>query len=177
MHASGGSPCHSSAKPHLLRACLPLMAPFRTMLLTSQSGLRRLGPRAHGVPVYPPGCYHILPHRFHGAQRGTSGGCWAHLMPGVRCFGEAKGLYYGKANHCGRGLPCRCTCMQTCMLPVLSPLTGCQPKAVQSNIPCATPRSVGISGNCCPADGRRSSSKATVGRCITLNMPLAKWQG
>ena len=34
MHASGDSPWHSSAKHHLLRACLPLMVPFRTMLLT-----------------------------------------------------------------------------------------------------------------------------------------------
>ena len=28
-------PCHSSAKHHLLEACLPRMAPFRSMLLTS----------------------------------------------------------------------------------------------------------------------------------------------
>ena len=34
MRASGDSPWRSSAKRHLLRACLPLMAPFRTMLLT-----------------------------------------------------------------------------------------------------------------------------------------------
>jgi hypothetical protein len=35
IHASRDSPCHSSAKHHLLGACLPLMAPFRSMLLTS----------------------------------------------------------------------------------------------------------------------------------------------
>ena len=34
MHASRESPCHSSAKHHILRACLPRMAPFRAMLLT-----------------------------------------------------------------------------------------------------------------------------------------------
>jgi hypothetical protein len=39
MHASGDSPCHSSAKHHLLGACLPRMAPFRSMLLTLESGL------------------------------------------------------------------------------------------------------------------------------------------
>jgi len=34
MHALGDSPCHFLAKHHVLRACLPLMAPFRAMLLT-----------------------------------------------------------------------------------------------------------------------------------------------
>jgi hypothetical protein len=43
MHASGDSPYRSSAKHHLLRACLSLMAPFRSMLLTLQSGLQSLG--------------------------------------------------------------------------------------------------------------------------------------
>src|SRR5262249_29556848 len=38
-HASGDSPCHLSAKHHLLEASLLLMIPFRAMLLTSQSGL------------------------------------------------------------------------------------------------------------------------------------------
>jgi len=33
MHASGDSPWHSSAKHHVLRACFPLMAPFRTCFL------------------------------------------------------------------------------------------------------------------------------------------------
>src|SRR5438094_1921503 len=35
MHASCESPCHLSAKHHVLRTCLPLMTPFRAMLLTS----------------------------------------------------------------------------------------------------------------------------------------------
>jgi len=53
MHASGDSPCHASAKHPLLAACLLLRVSFRVMLLTSQSGLRSLDLRAHGVPVYP----------------------------------------------------------------------------------------------------------------------------
>ena len=40
MHASGDSPCHSSAKRHVLEACFFLMTPFRSMLLTLQSGLQ-----------------------------------------------------------------------------------------------------------------------------------------
>ena len=52
-HASGDSPCHLSAKHHLLEAYLLLMIPFRAMLLTPQSGLWSLGPTAHWVPVYP----------------------------------------------------------------------------------------------------------------------------
>ena len=58
MHASGDSPCHSSAKHHLLGACLPRMAPFRSMLLTPESGLWRFAPRAPWVPVYP----RVFPH-------------------------------------------------------------------------------------------------------------------
>ena len=46
-HASGDSPCHLSAKHHLLEASLLLMIPFRAMLLTPQSGLWSLGPTAH----------------------------------------------------------------------------------------------------------------------------------
>src|SRR5207247_7911437 len=53
MHASCESPCHSSAKRHLLDTCLLLMAPFRSMLLTLQSALKSLAPRARSVPVYP----------------------------------------------------------------------------------------------------------------------------
>src|SRR5438105_3629626 len=53
MHASGDSPCHASTKHPLLAACLLLRVSFRVMLLTSQSGLRSLDLRAHGVPVYP----------------------------------------------------------------------------------------------------------------------------
>ena len=57
-HASGDAPCHSSAKHHLLGACLPRMAPCRSMLLTLESGLWRCAPRAHWVPVYP----RVFPH-------------------------------------------------------------------------------------------------------------------
>jgi len=53
MHASGDSPCHPLAKRYLLGTCLLLIAPFRSMLLTTPSGLRCLAPRAHWVPVYP----------------------------------------------------------------------------------------------------------------------------
>src|SRR5713101_6017355 len=41
MHASGDSPYHSSAKHHILEACFFRMTPFRSMLLTLQSGLQR----------------------------------------------------------------------------------------------------------------------------------------
>src|SRR5262249_11143206 len=52
MHASGDSPWHSSAKHHLLEACFFRMTPFRSMLLTVQSGLHSLAPRAQSVPAY-----------------------------------------------------------------------------------------------------------------------------
>src|SRR5712692_8505894 len=40
LHASCESPWHSLAKHHLLGACFPRMVPFRSMLLTLQSGLK-----------------------------------------------------------------------------------------------------------------------------------------
>jgi hypothetical protein len=52
MHASGDAPYHSSAKHHILAACFFRMTPFRSMLLTLQSGLQRLTPRAQSVPAY-----------------------------------------------------------------------------------------------------------------------------
>ena len=52
MHASGDSPWHSSAKHHILEACFFRMTPFRSMLLTLQSGLQSLAPRAQSVPAY-----------------------------------------------------------------------------------------------------------------------------
>ena len=52
MHASGDSPWHSSAKHHILEACFFRMTPFRSMLLTVQSGLHSLAPRAQSVPAY-----------------------------------------------------------------------------------------------------------------------------
>jgi len=52
LHASGDAPWHSSAKHHLLEACFFRMTPFRSMLLTLQSGLQRLTPRAQSVPAY-----------------------------------------------------------------------------------------------------------------------------
>jgi hypothetical protein len=55
MHASGDSPWHSSAKHHILEACFFRMTPFRSMLLTLQSGLQRLTPRAQSVPAYAQG--------------------------------------------------------------------------------------------------------------------------
>src|SRR5712692_3781618 len=58
MRASGDAPSHLSAKHHLLATYLPLMVSFRGMLLTLQSGLERLTPQAHRVPVYPM----VLPH-------------------------------------------------------------------------------------------------------------------
>src|SRR2546426_2233663 len=52
MHASCESPWHSLAKRHLLGACFPRMAPFRSMLLTLRGGPESLAPRAHQIPVY-----------------------------------------------------------------------------------------------------------------------------
>ena len=52
MHASGDSPWHSSAKHHILEACFFRMTLFRSMLLTVQSGLHSLAPRAQSVPAY-----------------------------------------------------------------------------------------------------------------------------
>jgi hypothetical protein len=51
MHASGDSPWHSSAKHHILEACFFRITPFRSMLLTVQSGLHSLAPRAQSVPA------------------------------------------------------------------------------------------------------------------------------
>ena len=67
--ASGDAPSHLSAKHHLLAPSLRLMVSFRGMLLTLQSGLERLTPQAHRVPVYPT----VLPHSdmsLHGARSG-----------------------------------------------------------------------------------------------------------
>jgi hypothetical protein len=64
MHASGDSPCHASAKRHLLEACFLLIPPFRSMLLTLQSGLESLAPRAHRIPVYPRCFRTFLPAAF-----------------------------------------------------------------------------------------------------------------
>ena len=52
MHASGDSPWHSSAKHHILEACFFRMTPVRSMLLTVQSGLHSLAPRAQSIPAY-----------------------------------------------------------------------------------------------------------------------------
>lgn len=52
MHASGDSPWHSSAKHRILEACFFRTTPFRSMLLTLQSGLKSLAPRAQSVPAY-----------------------------------------------------------------------------------------------------------------------------
>src|SRR5215471_4106955 len=52
LYASGGSPCRSSTKRDILRAYLPLIAPFRSMLLTARGGSCSLAPKVHEVPVY-----------------------------------------------------------------------------------------------------------------------------
>src|SRR6266481_3753758 len=52
MHTSGDSPYYLSAKHGVLRACLPLTAPFRSMLLTLRGGPQCSAPKAHRVPVY-----------------------------------------------------------------------------------------------------------------------------
>src|SRR5262249_47888854 len=52
LYASGDSPCRSSTKRYILRASLPLIAPFRSMLLTARGGSCSLAPKVHEVPVY-----------------------------------------------------------------------------------------------------------------------------
>ena len=51
-HASGDSPWHASAKHHILEAGFCRMTPFGSLLLTVQSGLHSLAPRAQSVPAY-----------------------------------------------------------------------------------------------------------------------------
>ena len=43
---------YATAKHHILEACFFRMTPFRSMLLTLQSGLQRLTPTAQSVPAY-----------------------------------------------------------------------------------------------------------------------------
>src|SRR5262245_61564531 len=52
MQAAGESPRHAYSKRHNLEPCLLRTTPFRRMLLTLQSGLQRLTPRAQSVPAY-----------------------------------------------------------------------------------------------------------------------------
>jgi hypothetical protein len=69
MRASGDLPSHLLAQHHLLATSLRLMVSFRSMRLTLQSGLERLTPQAHRVPVYPT----VFPHSdmaLHGARSG-----------------------------------------------------------------------------------------------------------
>ena len=49
---SGDAPWHASATHHILAAGFFRMTPFRSMLLTVQSGLHRLAPWAQSVPAY-----------------------------------------------------------------------------------------------------------------------------
>src|SRR5215831_7976388 len=67
LRASCESPCHLSAKPHLLDTCLLLMGPFRSMLLTLQGGPQCLAPRAHGEPASPK----VLRHSYRELSRRT----------------------------------------------------------------------------------------------------------
>ena len=66
-HASGDSPWHASAKHHILEACFFRMTPFRSMLLTVQSGLQSLAPRAQSVPAYA----QVLRHSYLALSRRT----------------------------------------------------------------------------------------------------------
>ena len=65
------SPCHLLAKHGLLEACFLRTAPFRSMLLTMQSGLHSLAPRAHRIPCISEAVASILTCRLHGAPRGS----------------------------------------------------------------------------------------------------------
>ncbi len=74
MRTSGDSPlpfqasCRSSAKQPVLRACLSLRPPFRSMLFTFRSGSEGLAPRAHQIPVYPM----VFPHSYLPLSRRTT---------------------------------------------------------------------------------------------------------
>src|SRR2546425_12200035 len=99
MHASGDSPWHSSAKHHILEACFFRMTPFRSMLLTLQSGLQRLTPRASPVKVILPLsiCYTTgLRHRLSGGGH--------HAGQSVRTFCGEKSHFRDGAWHAGTRL-------------------------------------------------------------------------
>jgi hypothetical protein len=88
-HASGDAPWHSSAKHHILEACFFRMTPFRSMLLTLQSGLQRLAPRAQSVPAYA----QVLRHSCIALSRRTRISWWTHgprmvkaVDPVISCF-------------------------------------------------------------------------------------------
>jgi hypothetical protein len=70
------------------------MAPFRCMLLTLQSGLERLTPRTHRVPVYPA----VFPHSSMPFSRRTE-----RTLEAVGCRrwfgGVAEGTGGGSAHH------------------------------------------------------------------------------
>ena len=66
MHASGDSPCRLSAKHHILRACFPRMAPFRTRFSPRRVVHAAYVQRLTGY-LYTQWWYsHILTSRFHG---------------------------------------------------------------------------------------------------------------
>src|SRR5262249_16845607 len=72
LYASGGSPCRSSTKRYILRAYLPLIAPFRSMLLTARGGSCSLAPKVHEVPVCLMAFLHsYIPLARHAAQLGV----------------------------------------------------------------------------------------------------------
>jgi hypothetical protein len=89
--AAGDAPSPLAATHHLLATSLRLIVSFRGMLLTRQSGLERLTPQAHRVPVYPT----VFPPSdmsLHGARSGrcrlsaagggsARGGSWAAVDP------------------------------------------------------------------------------------------------
>ena len=100
LYASGGSPCRSSTKRYILRAYLPLIAPFRSMLLTARGGSCSLAPKVHEVPVYLMAFLHSyipLARHTHSSvlvRQPKRGGhiiptilpnsfCWLHMRPSI----------------------------------------------------------------------------------------------
>jgi hypothetical protein len=81
MHASSDSPCHLLAKHHVLRACFPLMAPFRTMLLTGAEWSALLRPKGSLGTCIPKG---VGPHSYTPLSRRTKAKPYGWRAKGTR---------------------------------------------------------------------------------------------
>src|SRR5262245_48084905 len=134
LYASGGSPCRSSTQRYILRADLPLIAPFRSMLLTARGGSCSLAPKVHEVPVYRMASLHSyipLARHTHSSvlvRHPNSGGhiiptilprslCWLRKRPSIsatRSSGSpraSRACWRASAARCARRRSrARCSC-------------------------------------------------------------------
>ena len=103
MHASGDSPCHPSAKHHLLETCLLLMAPFRSMLLTPREWSAVLSSKGSSgtciLQVFPHS-YMPLSRRTHASHRCPGRGVGA----GGTCTSRTSAMRRGRRRRV-RGVP------------------------------------------------------------------------